>query len=380
MTEYQSYVENQIRRAKKTRKQTMKYERRRVWIHERMKQLGVTGQSVLCVGARHGSEVEFFERSGFQADGIDLYAANKIIKCDMSKMLENEYLKDRQYDIVFAHNSLEHCADFDGFLTGLNQICRRYFVCSVPFDVHAKVGLDINGWDCNIHKFMTEDKRIEQNLLEAFPSFEIVIAEIIKGKRLFFILKKKPPVVVNDFGPQKQWRSCDNVDDVVLSYIIDNYHVKSMIDIGCGRGKQVESARQLGLDAKGVDGSVKLRIYHLPYFVRHDYTKGTVDLGHFDLAWSVEFVEHVYEKYVHNFMDTFAKCKYAFISHAVPGQHGTHHVNCQNDAYWIKVFGSYGFVYDEVTSMKLRKIARNGFVAATAMFFTNSGLGQLKER
>jgi hypothetical protein len=49
---------------------------------------------------------------------------------------------------------------------------------------------------------MTEDKRIEQNLLEAFPSFEIVIAEIIKGKRLFFILKKKPPVVVNDFGPK----------------------------------------------------------------------------------------------------------------------------------------------------------------------------------
>jgi 2-polyprenyl-3-methyl-5-hydroxy-6-metoxy-1,4-benzoquinol methylase len=132
VTEYQSYVENQIRRAKKTRKQTMKYERRRVWIHERMKQLGVTGQSVLCVGARHGSEVEFFERSGFQADGIDLYAANKIIKCDMSKMLENDYLRNRQYDIVFAHNSLEHCADFDGFLTGLNQICRRYFVCSVP--------------------------------------------------------------------------------------------------------------------------------------------------------------------------------------------------------------------------------------------------------
>lgn len=78
--------------------------------------------------------------------------------------------------------------------------------------------------------------------------------------------------------------------------------------------------------------------------------------------------------------DTFAKCKYAFITYAVPGQHGTHHVNFQNDVYWINVFGSYGFVYDEVTSMKLRKIAKNGFVAATAMFFTNSGLEEVKER
>jgi hypothetical protein len=56
------------------------------------------------------------------------------------------------------------------------------------------------------------------------------------------------------------------------------------------------------------------------------------------------------------------------------------HPSCQNDVYWINVFGSYGFVYDEVTSVKLRKIAKNGFVAATAMFFTNSGLEEVKER
>ena len=74
---------------------------------------------------------------------------------------------------------------------------------------------------------------------------------------------------MNDFGSFTQWKSGDNIDDKVLKYIIDNFNIKTMIDIGCGRGKQVESARHMGIDAIGVEGSPILPIYNKPYFFLH---------------------------------------------------------------------------------------------------------------
>ncbi len=171
-----------------------------------------------------------------------------------------------------------------------------------------------------------------------------------------------------DFGSYTQWKSGDNVDDTVLRYILDNFHPASMIDIGCGRGKQVESARKMGINAIGVDGSPILPIYDKPYFFLHDYTKGKMDFGEFDLAWSVEFLEHVYEKYMPNFLNTFAQCKSILCTHAVPSQPGTHHVNCQTDEYWINIFEQYGFKQNAKVTAKIREIGDNRFVRATGMY------------
>lgn len=189
---YNKYTVRQTVRSKRSQGITVRHEDRRSWIYSRMQELNIEGKSILCIGARHDSEIDFFMKKGFEVDGIDLYASGKIIKCDMSKMLEHPVIGRKRYDIVFSNESIEHCYDLSGFLEGLNVICKRYFVCMCPSQHGQSVNVDPNRWDCSIHKFMTNNSSYNENLLNTFDHFNIVSSEIHKkGNRLFFILENK---------------------------------------------------------------------------------------------------------------------------------------------------------------------------------------------
>jgi len=165
-----------------------------------------------------------------------------------------------------------------------------------------------------------------------------------------------------------------HVDRGILLNMINTCGVKSMLDIGCGPGDMVELARNRRLDAVGIDGDFTLEL-NPTLFVTHDFTTGTVTDPlvdkEFDLAWSVEFLEHVEEKYIPNFMPEFAKCKHVVCTAAPPGHTGHHHVNCQPTEYWIDVFGEYGFSYDgdKTTELKEASLMRKPFYKKHGMFF-----------
>jgi hypothetical protein len=55
-------------------------------------------------------------------------------------------------------------------------------------------------------------------------------------------------------------------------------------------------------------------------------------------------------------MKTFEKCKVVAMTHAVPGQPGYHHVNCQPAEYWIKKLEGIGFKYNEELSLECRNL------------------------
>ncbi len=189
---YEEYIKLQRRRSRRTRGETQKRERQREWIYNKMIEVGVEGKTMLCLGARDDSEIEFFEKKGYKVDGIDLYETNKIIECDMSKIYEHKYFKNKKYDIVFASDSIEHCLDFDGFIKGLNFVCDKYFVCRSPTYSNR-----VSEWDCAVHLFMEncdDPDMYYKNLKESFSQFNIVINELDNRRnkrRLFFILRKK---------------------------------------------------------------------------------------------------------------------------------------------------------------------------------------------
>ena len=196
---YEEYKNLQIKKAKKTRVRTRSQSRinRRQWIFNRMEKLGIKEKTILCIGARDDSEVIFFRDKGYNALGIDLIESNEIIKCDMSKVHEHPYLKNQKYDIVFVSEALEHCLDFEGFIIGLNLICKKYFICMGPTYSKIKKMGGPDQWDCNFQSFMFSENikkgKIDNNLLlDAFKEFEIIISEVHKrGTRLFFILRRK---------------------------------------------------------------------------------------------------------------------------------------------------------------------------------------------
>jgi SAM-dependent methyltransferase len=125
--------------------------------------------------------------------------------------------------------------------------------------------------------------------------------------------------------------------------------IKSIIDVGCGEGHSVEFFLKAGCDAVGVEGyePAARNGRAADRITLHDYTKGPyLPDRQFDMAWSCEFVEHVEEKYIENFLATFSSARSVFMTHAVPGQGGHHHVNERDAGYWIAKLTDCGFELD----------------------------------
>ena len=166
-----------------------------------------------------------------------------------------------------------------------------------------------------------------------------------------------------------------HLDDGALSYLIDTFNIKSMLDIGCGPGGMVELATSKGLKTWGVDGddkversdSVKLKL------TIHDYATGPLTTDVFDLGWSVEFVEHVDKICMPNFLETFKCCKYVAMTHALPGQPGHHHVNCMPAEYWFGVMEAIGFqlMTEETNLMRKASTMRERYIRQQGYVFKN---------
>lgn len=174
-----------------------------------------------------------------------------------------------------------------------------------------------------------------------------------------------------------------HIDEGALKWSIEKYNVKTFLDIGCGPGAMVQLAEQYGLQATGIDGDYTLKRYNEERFIIHDYTKGVSPFRSIvDLCWSVEFVEHVEEKYIPHFLPDFAKAKHIIITYAPPGWPGHHHVNCKPQEYWVEQFSKYGLEFSEKDTDELRRISTMNidkpspkqFVKNRGMVFHNKNL------
>tara|TARA_B100000131_G_scaffold148679_1_gene144421 strand:- start:937 stop:1491 length:555 start_codon:yes stop_codon:yes gene_type:complete len=170
-----------------------------------------------------------------------------------------------------------------------------------------------------------------------------------------------------------------HTDRGALLHIKDKFNIKSMLDVGCGPGWMLEIAQARGMRAIGIDGDISLRGEWKRQeitVVEQDFTLGPADIGKrkFDLGWSVEFLEHVDEKYIDNYMQAFKRCKYLAVTAAPPGHGGHHHVNEQSLEYWVHMFSEYGFEYDPETTKEMKEASTmtKGFMQKNGMFYVKS--------
>jgi len=150
-----------------------------------------------------------------------------------------------------------------------------------------------------------------------------------------------------------------HTDVGLIKFARDELNCKSMLDIGCGVGGQVYEARNLGLDARGVDGDFVTKREKPELFELHDFTKGKLESikMDFDMIWCCEFVEHVAKEYEDNWMSLMQKGKYVFVTYSEPGKPGHHHVNCEPLEYWLKLYDKYGFDYEEELTKKSKELS-----------------------
>ena len=95
--------------------------------------------------------------------------------------------------------------------------------------------------------------------------------------------------------------------------------------------------------------------------VEHDFSRGPwwTHGQTFDVAWSVEFLDHVGRQYMHNYMPIFSKSSaLLFISHSLWG--GWHHVEVHGPAWWKFQMTRMGFVFSNDLTDRFRKaVTRN---------------------
>lgn len=153
------------------------------------------------------------------------------------------------------------------------------------------------------------------------------------------------------------------------AWFLDTLGIDSVLDVGCGDGAALRWWGSEVARAEGVDG-VDQGGY--PIFT-HDYTTGPWQSGYtYGLVWSCEFVEHVEERFVDNFLETFKAGRYVAMTHAQPGQPGWHHVNCQPSDYWVRALDAIGYDLLEDTTAIARAVAATD--EAPINYFKQTGL------
>lgn len=189
------------------------------------------------------------------------------------------------------------------------------------------------------------------------------------------------------------------ISPAVWKFMIEYFGVKSMLDVGCGRGISTSWFALHGVEALCVEGSheaVTKSILPSPetQIVEHDFSRGpwwpprTVDA-----VWCVEFLEHVGRNFHINYIPAFRKAAFIFVSHSRWG--GWHHVEVHDSKWWIAKMQGYGFVYSEDFTTMVRKEAgeeRNNEIPApngktynaqhvwtTMMVFINPAVASLPE-
>lgn len=149
-----------------------------------------------------------------------------------------------------------------------------------------------------------------------------------------------------------------HIDQGALEFLVERLPIKTMIDVGCGLGGMAEVAEAVGVEWHGLDG-VNTKPDH-PRFYQWDFMAGpfTGGPGHYDLAWSIEFVEHVPESHMHNFIALFQQCDVvAITSSSVVAKK---HPNPQKPEYWDRVLQEAGFIAMPKLALAMREASTMG--------------------
>jgi SAM-dependent methyltransferase len=156
------------------------------------------------------------------------------------------------------------------------------------------------------------------------------------------------------------------VSPAVWKYMIETIGVRSVLDIGCGRGISTSWFGLHGCKVLCVEGShdaVERSL--LPEagledrIVEHDFSRGPWWPSEtYDMSWAVEFLEHVGINHQFNYIATMRKSAIILATSSRWG--GWHHVEVHQDDWWVKRFElQYGFRYSSELTEKIRDVAKS---------------------
>lgn len=154
-------------------------------------------------------------------------------------------------------------------------------------------------------------------------------------------------------------------------WLVCRFTVKSILDVGCGEGDALEVFEALGCKVLGIDGLERNIKKCRGKAIRHDLCEAPFRMKNLDLIWCCEVVEHIPESALSNLLITLTQGSFLAMTHAVPGQPGYHHVNCQISKYWKEKLSNFSYEFLREDTYKSKQYA-HGHWQRTGMIFARS--------
>lgn len=172
-----------------------------------------------------------------------------------------------------------------------------------------------------------------------------------------------------DLGGNLRHGDASTFCPVVWKFLIERFAIRSILDVGCGEGYAVAHFHKLGVFAHGIDGLLLNVERSVIPIALHDILAGPYIMP-VDMVWSCEVAEHIDERHIQNYLKTLCNGKIIAMTHALPGQTGHNHVNCQPREYWIEHMKHHGYSL----SVDMDKITKISEKEHYYTYFRHSGL------
>ena len=160
----------------------------------------------------------------------------------------------------------------------------------------------------------------------------------------------------------------------VWNYVIERFGIATAMDLGSGSGFAARYFAKRQVMTVAIDGlreNVETGVYPT---VQMDLTKQAVRTR-VDLVHCQEVVEHIDKRHLRHVLDSLLCGKIILMTHALPGQDGYHHVNCQPPEYWVDHLTKRGCSLLEEDTARIRALAvQDGarYMAATGLLLSNN--------
>mmetsp|Transcript_12207 Transcript_12207/g.25755 ORF Transcript_12207/g.25755 Transcript_12207/m.25755 type:complete len:405 (-) Transcript_12207:113-1327(-) len=208
----------------------------------------------------------------------------------------------------------------------------------------------------NLHDMSEIGMKIPRGKAVALPSVRISDEEESSIRREFYGGKGDKP----HLGGFTEFDVL-GVSPSLWKHMISKFGIKSVLDVGCGRGIATAWFVAHELDyvhcVEGSHDAVEQSIIPREIVTEHDFSRGpwwperTVDA-----LWCVEFTEHVGRNYQPNYLTAFRKAALIFVTHSNWG--GWHHVEVHDDDWWKTRFEAAGLVYSNSLTQEVRSVAQ----------------------
>lgn len=165
-----------------------------------------------------------------------------------------------------------------------------------------------------------------------------------------------------------------HVDAGAVAALTKSFPLKTILDLGCGPGDMRNVAGRFGLQWIGIDGDPRVASSGI---ISHDFNEGPIHWNFTaDIVWCVEFVEHVGEMYVDNYLSLLQNAGVLVLTAAPRGATGHHHVNCQNPEYWIGRIQTETLRFHLGMTDKVRQAStmKRDFIRSRGMVFVSDSM------